>query len=78
MVEVASKNNTKIELHDKAIAFFEAGVQLVWIVYPKSKTVVVYHTQRDVTVLGIDDTLMGGNVLPSFAVKLADIFAVLN
>jgi hypothetical protein len=47
---------------------------LFWIVYPQRQEIEV-STAPDVhRTLGRDDVLDGGNVLPGFSVKVADIF----
>ncbi len=77
-VEIASPGNTKTELHDKVKLYFQAGAQLVWIVYPHSRAIYVYTTPHDIKVLEQNETLTGDNVLPGFAVKVSEIFAVLD
>ena len=77
-VEVVSPSNTKQEMHEKIALYFQAGTRQVWIVYPKSRAIYVYRAEDDVTILKRDGTLDGGDVLPGFSVKVADIFAVLD
>jgi Uma2 family endonuclease len=77
-VEVVSPGNTKTELHEKVVEYFKAGTRLVWYFYPKSRAVYVYHAPNKITVLGVDDPLEGGDVLPGFKVNVRDIFAVLD
>jgi hypothetical protein len=48
----------------------------VWLVYPRSKSISVYTSLRDVTIYTQEDDLSGGDVLPGFACKVADIFAI--
>ena len=49
--------------------YFDAGVELVWIVYPNTQTVEVWSTSRDCHIAGIDDSLDGGSVLPGFTLS---------
>ena len=77
-VEVVSPGNSKSELHEKVKLYFEAGTRQVWVFYPKSRTVYVYHSPKDVTILDIEDTLEGSDLLPGFSVRLCDLFAVLD
>jgi Uma2 family endonuclease len=74
-VEVISKSNTRKEMTRKLGEYFSAGVRLVWLVYPKKKTVEVYTSSQDKKVLGKDETLDGGDVLPGFSLSLAEFFA---
>jgi Uma2 family endonuclease len=41
-VEVVSETNTKVELAQKTREYFESGARLVWIVYPRPRTVAVF------------------------------------
>ncbi|MEP7286950.1 MAG: Uma2 family endonuclease [Chloroflexota bacterium] len=78
-VEVASPSNTRIEMQEKVAAYFQAGVRLLWIVYPKSRTIYVYQGALEVTILGSQEAILtGGHVLPGFSVKLGEIFTVLD
>src|SRR5262249_15518617 len=40
--EVISKGNTRKELESKLEDYFTSGVRLVWFIYPKTQTAVVY------------------------------------
>ena len=74
-VEVISPKNTKKEMARKLREYFKAGTQLVWYVYPKTKTVDVFTSPTEMKTLTASDTLSGGNVLPGFKVKVAKVFA---
>jgi Uma2 family endonuclease len=58
--------------------YLNAGVRLVWVVYPEDRQVVVYRPGEAAATLGVGDTLDGGDVLPGFSVALAALFAVLD
>lgn len=77
-VEVLSPSNTKREMTRKRKEYFRSGVRLVWIIDPRARTAQVYTSPDDVTDLGPTDTLTGGEILPGFAVTLADLFADLS
>jgi Uma2 family endonuclease len=77
-VEVLSRSNTKKEMARKRREYFQAGVRLVWEVAPRARTVAVYEAPEPPTVLEIGQTLDGGQVLPGFALPLADLFADLD
>ncbi len=74
-VEVLSESNTKREMARKTDEYFDAGVRLVWIVDPKSRTVTVFTGPAQFTVLGSDQILDGGQVLPGFTLSLRKLFA---
>ena len=73
-VEVISQGNTPEEMDRKLREYFEAGVKLVWYVYPQTRTVRVYIGPEDVLELREDQTLDGSDVLPGFTVQIRDWF----
>jgi Uma2 family endonuclease len=77
-VEVLSKSNTKGEMARKCREYFEAGVQLVWLVSPRTRTVAVYTSPEQFATLDEMQTLDGGEVLPGFALPLRELFAELD
>jgi Uma2 family endonuclease len=77
-VEVISPSNTRREMERKLADYFAAGVQIVWLVYPKTREVVVCKSPQSGATLRGGDTLDGGDVLPGFSVPVAQIFAELD
>jgi Uma2 family endonuclease len=73
-VEVVSPSNSAAEMREKAIAYFDAGSRLVWLVDPDSRTVTVYRSATDVVTLAEDAELDGRPVLPGFRCRIADLF----
>ena len=73
-VEVISKGNTRGEILRKLEEYFRAGVQLVWIVYPKSQTAKVYSSPTKVRRIGKEGALEGGEVVPGFTLPLKQLF----
>lgn len=76
-VEVISPNDRAGDVQKKVLKYLEVETPLLWLVYPESRTVVV-HANRQVTTLGVDDTLDGGTILPEFTLAVHDIFAPLG
>jgi Uma2 family endonuclease len=74
-VEVLSPGNTAQEIDEKVAFYFAAGSRLVWIVSPKRRTVAVYRPAAEARILGEQEALDGGEVLPGFSYKLSDLFA---
>lgn len=72
-VEVISPSNKADDIHFKVTQLLDAGTRLIWLVYPKSRTV-VSHTAEGAQTLREDDTLSGGDVLPGFELLVGDIF----
>lgn len=74
-VEILSESNTRKEMEQKLLEYFEAGVRLVWYIDPVARTVQVYTSPRRSRILREADTLDGGKVLPGFSVGLKGLFA---
>jgi Uma2 family endonuclease len=77
-VEVVSPNDTATEVHDKVMDFLHAGTRLVWVVYPPSKTVVVYTPDAEARIYDAEGVLGGGEVLPGFSLPVRDVFKKLR
>ncbi len=76
--EVASPGNTASDMNDKIVQYFEVGVRLVWLVYPKTRTLHVYRSAKEVHILDESDTLEGEPVLPGFRLPVREVFAQLR
>jgi len=77
-VEILSKSNTKAEIKRKLQEYFAAGVRLVWLIDPKSRSAIVHTSPKTMTRLGPDQALDGGAVLPGFTLALAELFECLD
>jgi Uma2 family endonuclease len=77
-VEVLSESNTPKEMARKRQEYFAAGTRLVWEVDPKARQVSVFTAPEARTVFREGQALDGGDVLPGFALPLADLFAELD
>ena len=73
-VEVVSPSNTPRKLKDKAKEYLFAGVRAVWIVDPDDRTVTIVTEPLESRVLEAGATLDGGDVLPGFSCKVAELF----
>jgi Uma2 family endonuclease len=77
-VEVISPSNTRREMERKLTDYFSAGVGAVWMVYLKSREVVVYSSPNTSVTLRGDEAIDGGTVLPGFSLPVAQLFAELD
>jgi Uma2 family endonuclease len=77
-VEVLSDSNTPGEMRRKRHDYFTAGVSVVWLADPNTRTVDVYTSETEFTHLTQADVLDGGGVLPGFQTPLRDWFAELD
>ena len=74
-VEVLSESNTKKEMERKLRDFFAAGVELVWLVQPKTQTAEAYTSPLNKRRIGKKQALDGGRVVPGFILPLKELFA---
>ncbi|MDP9374478.1 MAG: Uma2 family endonuclease [Chloroflexota bacterium] len=75
-VEVVSPNDRADEVHDKVREYLAAGTRLVWVLWPKRRSVTAHAPDGVARELGPDDELDGGDVLPGFRVRVAALFEV--
>jgi len=74
-VEVISPNDLAYEIEDKVAEYLAAGVKLVWVVNPASRTVRVQSGPNG-AILRSDDTITGADVLPGFECRVAEFFEI--
>ncbi len=74
-VEIVSPSDEAVDLNNKVTEFLRAGVRLVWVVYPASRTVWVFRLNGTASWLIGDAELNGEDVVPGFSVLLPMIFA---
>jgi Uma2 family endonuclease len=74
VVEVLSPGDTVFDVEDKLADYHSAGIPLIWVVSPNTRTVRVRRPgEREVEFTEADE-LTGDPVLPGFRVKIADLF----
>ena len=73
-VEVISPSDRLADVHVKIAEYFAAGTRLVWLAEPETRMVHVYRSQQQVEVLGTEDDLEGGDVLPGFQCPVRRLF----
>ena len=73
-VEVVSPNDSYEYLEQKVADYRSAGVRLIWIVNPATRSVLIRRLDR--TCAELDDTgsLDGEDVVPGFACRVAELF----
>lgn len=72
-VEVLSPDDRSQQVLDKVGEYLDAGVRLVWVIDPASRSATRYRSLTDVRVLTADDELDGEDVLPGFCCRLAEV-----
>ena len=72
--EVVSPNDTYYEVEEKIQLYLRAGVRLVWVVNPSTRTVRVHRPDHTLTDLHEQEELSGEDVLPGFRCRVSDLF----
>lgn len=72
-VEILSPGQSPRRMLDKVGEYLEAGVRLVWVIDPATRTATVYRSLADVRHVAGTDALDGEDVLPGFRCVLADL-----
>jgi Uma2 family endonuclease len=77
-VEIQSPNDRPREIREKAHFYLQNGSRLVWLVYPKSRSVEVCTLSESgslqITPIPSDGVLDGGDILPGFSISVSEIF----
>ncbi len=73
-IEVISPPNTADEVQDERLEYFLAGVQQVWVIYPRKREARIWSSPTQVRILTADQALDGGDLLPGFRLPLAELF----
>jgi Uma2 family endonuclease len=77
-VEVASPSQDGVEMAAKARVYLRAGARLVWVIWPQSLHIDIWHQDvltGPVRSLGLSDTLEGEDLIPGFSYAVAALFA---
>jgi len=73
-VEVLSDGQTFSEMTRKALDYIAGGAQMVWLVDPEPRRMVLFTPPNQVRILGPDETIDGGELLPGFACSVSEFF----
>jgi len=73
-VEVVSPNDLYDEVDDKVDEWLSAGVQLVWVVSPRKRTVTVHRADGTSAIFHEKDEITGEDVVPGFRCQVREFF----
>jgi Uma2 family endonuclease len=73
-VEVVSPSEKAADVREKVRDYLVAGTRLVWVVYPRTREVVVHTPDGLSRAYGEGDTLEGFDILQGFACAVAELF----
>jgi len=73
-VEMISPSESAEEVRQKIDEYLRAGARLVWIVYPRLRVAEIWRPDGSWTKVDRDGVLSGEDVVPGFAISLAQVF----
>ena len=73
-VEIKSPSDTPRMVADRARMWLDFGSQEVWYGDPEATTVTRYRSGEEPEILGEDDVLDGGDLLPGFSIEVWRLF----
>jgi Uma2 family endonuclease len=74
VIEIVSPTDKAQDVEDKRLEYFEAGVKVVWQIYPKTKSVHIYTAPTDVRICTGDRVCDATPVLPDFEITAQEVF----
>lgn len=74
VAEIRSGDQSMQSLKDKMDEYMDCGCRLGWLIDPTGRETWVYAENVEVQAVPFDLTLSGGEVMPGFALRMADIF----
>lgn len=73
-VEIQSPSDSIKKMRAKAHYYLANGCRMVWLVFPAKRYLEVYQPDSEMEVILGNDLLTGGDLLPGFAMSVADVF----
>ncbi len=74
VIEVVSPSDNAYQVERKVRRYLEAGVEMVWVAYPESRSVHVFRRDGSSSVVRPPMSLDGEAILPGFSRPVADFF----
>ncbi len=74
VAEVASPSDRVADVMAKVGDWLQAGVRLVWVLWPEERRISVFRSGSDIALLCEGDTLTCDELLPGFATGVSDVF----
>ena len=74
IVEVKSKNDTQPEVDAKVSDYLKAGVWLIWVADPKTRTVTAHRAGQEPRLYTENDVLTADDIIPGFRLPVREVF----
>jgi Uma2 family endonuclease len=73
-VEILSPSDTEEEINEKTDLYLERGVQVIWVIDPHDRTIIIYRPNVEPTMVTASQELTGEPELPGFRVAAGRLF----
>jgi Uma2 family endonuclease len=73
-VEILRPKDTNGDTNEKLGEYLKAGVRLIWLVSPSSRTVLVHRPDAEPVLFNVQQELSADPHLPGFRIPVAQIF----
>ena len=73
-IEIVSPSEEPGDIARKRGEYFASGAQQVWYLFPETRGVVVYTSSMQFTEYTSEQEISGGDLLPAFHCRVADLF----
>lgn len=71
--EVVSPNDSYAAVDEKIAEWLDGGTRMLLLVNPRRKTVTVFRSLEDRTILTLEDTIDGADVVPGWTLPVSNI-----
>ena len=75
VIEIISPTDRSVKVEEKVLEYFEAGVKVVWLLFPKTQTVHVYTSPISVIICRGDRVCSAAPVVVDFEIRAEEVFA---
>jgi Uma2 family endonuclease len=74
VIEIRSKNDSVKYVQRKVQHYLKAGVEIVWVADPQTRSIAVHSLSREPVILKESDTLQLPIAIPGFSLSVAEVF----
>lgn len=74
VVEIISPSESAESIQEKVQDYLTAGTSLIWLVYPRLRSVVEYRSPTQIRQYNTEETLDGADIIPGFQLPLQSFF----
>jgi Uma2 family endonuclease len=74
VVEIISPSETAADIQAKVADYLAAGTRLVWLVYPRTQTIVAYQQGGQIRQYSAGESLDGAEAVPGFTYEVERLF----